>query len=187
MSNGNVKNKSNSPTKPRKKDLTINSVKKKVKQINTLSEYVIDRERNEVLKYYDFFDEKKIRELLLELQQHLKYDAEKGENYFKNDEVVIQYLQYLIFKYFTKIHEQVGSDFEENKEVFDYFDSLGYIWLFHEKIFNPEEVVKVFKRFYTWIELVNKQIELDEEAKQKLVNIQNKDILFKRNKIIPEV
>ena len=175
-----------SPSRPRKKELTLGYVKKQLKKIDNLSEYIIDKEENIVLKYYEVFDDMKIRELLTELQNHTSYDKENNLHYFQDDETLIQYLRYLIFKYFTKIHEKVGNSFEENKEVFEYFDRLGYVWLFNEKIFNPDELAKVYERFYSLIEIGTKALELDDETLQKLSNVQFANKLIKKDKIIPE-
>ncbi|RKJ67870.1 hypothetical protein D7X33_24690 [Butyricicoccus sp. 1XD8-22] len=186
------KKKRKSPAKPRKKELTLNDIKKQVAKMNTLSEYVLDKESNTVLTYYEVFDEKKIRQLLLELNDHYKYTTENNIDFFEHDGIVIHYLQFLIVKYFTKLHENLGSNFEENKEAYDYLDSSGLIWLFNEKIFDVEQLGKVYERFYERIDIVDKVIELPDDMKEKLTKLQNKDIIFNafnknKPKQIPEV
>ena len=175
-----------SPTKPRQKVLKLSNLEKQAKKLNVLTPFVINSETNEIVKYYEEFDELKIQELLVELNTHIQYDQENNIGYFEDNQKVIEYLNYLVIKFFSHFHDEIGSQFETNIVAFETLVRLGLFHTFHNEIFNPEQVAKVFDRFYERIELASKVIELDEADKQKLANLQNKDILFKQNKIIPE-
>lgn len=186
MSNENKKNKSISPSRPRQKTLKLNDLDKKAKKLNQLTTYTIDRKTNEVVKYNEIFDEKKIQELIIELNEHMQYDKKNKIGYFENNQKVIEYIYFLIIKHFSHFKNEIGSQFETNIASFDKLVSLGLFHKFHNDIFDPEQVAKVFDRFYERIEIVSDVIKLDDETKEKLANLQNKDLIFKKNKIIPE-
>lgn len=175
-----------SPTRPRQKVLKLSNLEKQAKKLNVLTPFVINSETNEIVKYYEEFDELKIQELLVELNTHIQYDQENNIGYFEDNQKVIEYLNYLVIKFFSHFHDEIGSQFETNIVAFETLVRLGLFHKFHNEIFTPEQVAKVFDRFYERIELASKVIELDEADKQKLANLQNKDIIFKQNKIIPE-
>lgn len=174
------------PTRPRQKLAKFSNLEKQVKKLNTLTPFVINSETNEIVKYNEEFDEIKIQDLLVELNTHIQYDQENNIGYFENNEKVINYINFLICKYFSHFYDEIGSQFETNIAAFKTLVRLGLFHKFHNDIFNPEQVAKVFDRFYERIELAAKVIELDPETQEKLTNLQNKDILFKQNKIIPE-
>lgn len=191
MSNSNVKNKSNSPTKPRQKTITLKEMQKQVKKINEYSTYVVETKDDVsmVFKYNKEFDVQKIEELIKDLQYHLVY-AQKNYPELINDDFMYKFIFYLIIKHFSNIKDEIdkaGNTFENNIGARDSLVSLGYFKLFYQEIFDWDEVMKVISAINDLVELTSKQIVLDDETKQKLMNIQNKDILFKRNKIIPEV
>lgn len=183
------KKKRKTPPTPRSKVLKMSDVDKKIKKLNELSTYTIDTKTGEAVKYYEVFDEKKIQELLAELNDHMQYDKEHTIGYFESDQKVIEYLNFLVIKHFSHFRDEIGTQFETNLAAFDKLVSLGLFHKFHTDIFNPEQIAKVFERFYERIELATKVIELPEETKQQLANMQNKDIIFNafKNKQIPEV
>lgn len=179
-----------SPT-PRQKTITLKDMNKQAKKINEYSTYTVETKDNVsmVFKYNEQFDYQKIEELLKDLQTHLKYAKEHYPEQI-NDDFIYKFLFYLIIKHFSNIKTEVdkeGNTFEVNMQARDTLISLGYYKLFYGEIFDWDEVMKVIDAFNELVELVSKEIPLDEETKQKLMNIQNKDVLFKKNKIIPEV
>ncbi len=108
----------------------------------------------------------------------MQYDKENNIGYFENDQKVIEYIHFLTIKHFSHFKDEISTQFETNLAAFDKLVSLGLFHKFHNDIFNPEQVAKVFERFYERIELVEKVIELPDDVKEKLANLQNKDAIF---------
>ena len=177
--------KSPSPSKPRQKTVSFKNLEKQVKKLNTYSTYVVNKETNEVIKYYEEFGEAKIDALLLELKEHVDYDQkrEKENQYFVNDQKIYEFLYYMIAKFFTHFRDEIGSQFETNIQAMVFMHDKGYLRLIHNEIFNPAEVMKVFDRFNERAELGLKSLELNEETREKLANLQHVNKLVKR---IPE-
>lgn len=176
---------------PRKKTITLKDMQKQAKKLNEYSTYTVKTEGNvsNVFKYYEKFDELKIEELLHDLKSHLDYAQENYKDHV-NDDFIYKFLFFLIIKHFSNIKDEVdkeGNTFEVNMQARDTLISLGYFKLFFDEIFDPEEVMRVIDAFNKLVELATKELVLDGETKEKLMSIENKDILFKRNKIIPEV
>lgn len=176
---------------PRQKTISLKDMNKQAKKLNDYSTYTVETKDNVsmIFKYNEQFDYQKIEELLKDLQAHLKYANEHYPEQI-NDDFIYKFLFYLIIKHFSNIKAEVdkeGNTFEVNMQARDTLISLGYYKMFYSEIFNWDEVMKVIDSFNELVELVSKEITLDEETKQKIMNIQNKDVLFKKNKIIPEV
>lgn len=130
------------------------------------------------LLYSQAIGHDKIDELLTELAETLKYAEENKIDYPSNTLHVIEYLQYLCFKYFTNLEEALDSkDYETNIVAFRNAYKKGWM----QKVLNEldvNEYGKVFDRFYETIENTAKIANLQEKSKQELLNtIQNKEVL----------
>ena len=183
-----MSNTKQSPSRPRQKTVSFKSLEKQVKKLNTYSTYVVNEETNEVIKYYEEFGEAKIDELLMELKEHIDYDQQREEEnrFFINDQKVYECIHYLCCKHFTHFKDEIGTQFETNIQAMVFMHDKGYLSLLHNEIFNPAEVFKVYDRFNERAELGLKQLELDDESKEKLTNLQYANKLIKKDKIIPE-
>jgi len=103
-----------------------------------------------------------------------------------NEFEVIQYVQFLIFKYFTSLHNELdGKSVETHFETFYKLYDSGLLSEFLVNVFDQEEISKVFDQFYDILEIIPKlKTKEDEIRVQALQTVKNDEI---RKKIIPEV
>lgn len=142
-------------------------------------------EKNQALKiddkvtlyYSQSIGHDKIDELLMELAETLKYAEENKTDYPSNTLHVIEYLQYLSFKYFTNLEEALNSkDYETNIVAFRNAYKKGWMQKVLEEL-DLNEYGKVFDRFYETIDNTAKIANLQEKTKQELLgSIKNKEV-----------
>lgn len=130
--------------KPKQKVLSFKDVMKQAEAIDKYSTYIVNKERNEVIKYNAVFSETSIENLLNELFHHIQYDIENKIGYFTNDQKFTTYVNFLIIKYFTNLKEVLTDSLETNILTIEKLRKVRYFSLLFEEVFDSSEVERVF-------------------------------------------
>lgn len=166
------------PKKPRQKTYNLKSLEKDYKQLSKLSTYVLNEETNEVIKYYEKFDEAKIHELLETAFSHLVYVREQNLPFFNSDFEFEQYLYYLIIYKFSTVVDESVVTFEDHQNVLSQLVSTGLFEFFFEFIFDGNEVMKILDKRDKMVNLVEKINSLEESTRNEILEkVQNKEVL----------
>ena len=173
--------------KPSNRSITFKDIRKKKKEIDKLSTYVLEEDyennKNTIIKYHAKFSEIKIQELLKEAFDSLNTDEEKELGYFVSDENFLAYIHFLIAVRFTNLGKQVPKNFEEQIPLMNELIDTGLF----ERIFNDvlpsEEVDKVFIKLAEFRLIMEKTGELIDSGNNSLEQLENKEIIdmFKKN------
>lgn len=159
--------KNTTPKKPRQKSISLKQIQKEYNDISKMSTYVINQEKNEVIKYYSKFDQKKIQDILTECYEKIVYVEEQGIEYFKNEEQFISYLNFLTIKTFTHFNDEIGDTFEEHIQAMNALIGLGYYKLILNDVFDGNEVYNVIQTMKDYLESVQSTIALETKENEK--------------------
>ena len=153
--------------KKKQNELQLDSIVKQSEQIDELSTYVVDKEKNIVIKYNKEFSEIKIGEMMNELFSHIMYDVENKKGFFVDDETFMIYINFLMIKHFSHLGGSMKNNtLEENVVYIEHLGKTGYFRLFFNEIFEPKEVAKVF-------EMVRERAEMVEKIKDAEIDLMN--------------
>lgn len=113
-----------------------------------VEKFYVDAEQDKYITYNVKFSEKKINVLLKELANTLTHCRDKGIKDFDTDDFTSQYLNFLIFKHFTSVHNELkGKAYSTHKKAMDKFEEVGLLRTFIDHVFDNDEVLKVYDRF----------------------------------------
>lgn len=173
-------------TKQKGKKFTLKDLDLKVDHINKQSSYILNEETGDYISYYPRFSKSKKDKLFEELLHTHNYVKENKLDYFNNDFELIHYLHFLIFKYFTSLHNELkDKSVETHFETFHKLYESGLLEEFLHNVFDQEEIAKVLDQFYDIIEKIPMLAKLENEFKQEVASKVQSDVIKK--KIIPEV
>lgn len=166
-----------SPSKSRKKHITLPTLLKQSKKIDDYAEYVVDANKNEVIKYHKVFSETLINELIQELYEHLLFEVENGTTHLKTDADMISYVDFLIIKYFTDFKEHMSKDLDENIQVKQFLEKNKIFIELQQFLFSSDNISRVFDKMYEHIEQVAKLENMNKETLDQLVDMVNTPLL----------
>lgn len=145
------------------KELKLADLNEELKELERVETYVLDPITNTVIKYNPIFDQKKIDEILVELQEKIKYVQENNINFFKHDAELFQYIYFLIIKKFTHLKDEIADDFETQLAQMAALVRLGYLEKIIEDVFDPLQILRVTEKV---MRLVGYAEQLQEETKK---------------------
>lgn len=163
--------------KPRKKHLTLDTLLEQSKKIDEYSEYVVDANKNEVIKYHKVFSETLINDLIQELYEHLVLEVENENKYINTEADLINYIDFLIIKYFTDFKESMGKSLEENIKVKEFLEKNKIFVELQQFLFSSENIGRVFDKLYEHIQNVAKLDNIKKENLDQLLNTVNSPFL----------
>lgn len=123
------------------KTLTMDKVGRRAKSMYKLEEYELNDE--DKIKFYVEFPNRRINEMLKELQEDVQYANENGINGFDNDEFIMEYIFFLCIKYFTSLEKGFSKKLEDKILQMEYLVDTGYYGQIIDEVFMPSEIRKV--------------------------------------------
>ncbi|WP_299831213.1 hypothetical protein [uncultured Metabacillus sp.] len=169
------------------KKLSISKLKDEAKVFDEFVEIDVDVNGEEyTVKMYPYFKPEKIRDLVNELTEFFQKAKEEKLEIPKIEEDDL--IAFFICKHFTDIKFTTSK---KVKKIYEEFKLLINSSLFKvlSKSFPQESVAQVFDRIFEIIE-TNAVLENKFKQTQEIIKnlpLENKDVLFKQNKQIPEV
>jgi len=131
------------------KKFTLADLDLKLDHINKQEKYYTDKENEQYISYFPKFSQTKKDKLFAELSETVSYVKESKLEYFTNDLELIHYLQFLIFKYFTSLFNELeAKSVETNIETYTKLYNSGLLTEFINNVFEKEEIEKVMNQFY---------------------------------------
>lgn len=169
--------------KPRAKKQTLASFQKEYKEMQKMTPFLWDEEKNATISYYKVFDMNIVEDLFKELLAIINYTEENNIDFFKGElgEIKLRlYVQFLIVKYFTELGKEIpDSSFNEQRNILDQLIGLGH-W---DRIFNemlpPYQVERVMEKFEEMVERGYQFQDILQKELAKLDKLENKEILSK--------
>lgn len=167
-------------SKTKQKNLSLSTVKKVSKQLDTTETYTIESEhyKGEQITFQPIFDDITIENLFIEYQQ-LILEADKKEFEISQD-MQITLLNFLIIKHFTHFKKDIPSVLINNTkdgilEWIKHFTKSGLFKEMLEEMFLPQECAKIFKRLTDVVATSMIQTDLEAETKQKYESLKVKN------------
>lgn len=164
----------------KQKNLSLSTVKKVSKQLDTTETYTIESEhyKGEQITFQPIFDDITIENLFIEYQQ-LILEADKKEFEISQD-MQITLLNFLIIKHFTHFKKDIPSVLINNTkdgilEWIKHFTKSGLFKEMLEEMFLPQECAKIFKRLTDVVATSMIQTDLEAETKQKYESLKVKN------------
>lgn len=156
--------------------LKLSEVKKRIEELHKKQKFYLDKENDEFIYYYPKFSEKKINELLDELLITIKYCQENKLDKLKDEDKILQYLQFLIIKHFTSLKDELDNKpFNIHLETKESLEESGLYRIFLDHMFDPSEVHDVLDRFNDIVKLGADIInELEKESEDKNLKVVDK-------------
>lgn len=170
-------NKKATPSKPRQKQIKLSHIKSTHKEINKMESYLLDEEKQLIIKYYKIFPETKIHEMLTDLQETIAECKDKKIDYFNNDTDFMQFLHFMIIKHMTSLKDEIPNDFSTQVNVLNQIIDIGLFKRLFDEVLEGEEVLKVLDRVNDLGENMNKINMALEKELAKLERLENNDIL----------
>lgn len=153
--------------------LKLATVKKRIEELHKKQKFYLDKENDEFIYFYPKFSEKKINEALEELFITITYCQENKLDKLKDDNQILQYLQFLIIKHFTSLKEELDNKpFDIHFTTKESLEETGLYRIFLDHMFDPAEVYEVLDRMNDVVKLGNDIAkELDKENKDKNLKV----------------
>jgi subtilase family serine protease len=169
------------------KQLTMKVVQEDVKKYKEQVEFTVNAQGDEfTVKFYPYFSPAKIKSLVENLIQF--FQSANKEKLNVPDEEFDDLISYFIIRTFTNIKMTTSKKAEKIYEEFKVAINSELIGLILSS-FPEESVLAVHKRIYDTIELSakleNKLKAIKDEIKD--LPLENKEVLFGKEKQVPEV
>ena len=157
--------------KKKQKSISLKSIEKHYKEITKYSTHPLKCQNGEPIKYYSFFTEDKIDDLLKEANMDLVYDVENKLFLISDDdEKFLKYILFLIIKHMTQLRDEISDKLEDKIVLLHKLYNKGVFKEMIEEVFDPSEVSKVIERLVN-ISLMNERIrEIEQEARENIMN-----------------
>lgn len=163
---------------PRQKSLTLKQLEKDYKKIGKWSTYVLDEEENLVIKYKEKFNQEEVDQIIVSLYDAVERVMSEEYNFFTDEGQIMKYLHFLMIKQFTHLGKDIGDTFEEQTPVMTQLLSTGLFEFIFEHIFEPDEVMKVIKKYQERVDVIKRIGEFSQQIQQEYAEkIQNKKVL----------
>lgn len=168
--------------------LTRESLAQKNKHANRKEKFYLDEDEFEYIEYNPVFSKSKRISLLQELlhtvqeqsEKQNQEDSKKDTMFFTNEMEIIQYINFLILKYFTSIGDMLANvDFEGHISVMKELTDLEFIEVFINEVFDVDQVSKVYNEYYlvkerlnTYLMDLEKQMQITQNKTQQHISQQ---------------
>lgn len=154
-------------TKPTKEQLVgLDYFEKKAKHANRKEYFALNEEETEFIWYHPVFSQTKREALMTEFLETVKYCQDNDIDYFTNEVESMQYLQYLMIRYFSSVKDMTeGLTFVEHIAVLRQFRDSDFLALMVNEVFDIEEVSKISDDYHTLMTKMNK---VNQELERRL-------------------
>jgi hypothetical protein len=170
----------NQPKKKRQSNISLKSIQAKQKTINTYSTYLYDEESNTVIRYYEKFNPATTEKILKHAYENLLYAEKNNIDVFKNDISFLQYIYFLIVKFYSKLGNDLSDNLEEQIPQFISLIETGLFELFFSELFDPEEVLTVVDKIKSFMEITAQLAELDEQTRNQILESVESPVIKKK-------
>ena len=100
-----------------------------------------------------------------EAYSNLEYDEKHKLNFFKNDEIFIQYIFFLTIKHMTNLQDEIPPTLDKQIHIFNQLIAIGLFEEMFNNVFDPNEVSKILERFGTFASLATQIAELEDDTR----------------------
>ena len=166
--------------KPRAKKLNLKEIEKRYKDINTLTPYPIDKERNIVIKYYEQFPHDRIEAIIKEAYEQILYDKENNIGFLNKDENFIPFILFLTIKHMTDLQDEIPNELEAQITIFKQMVSNGLYERLLNDMFSPDQTALVIEKIATFASLTTQIAELNEETRNELLSKVQSPVIKKK-------
>lgn len=143
---------------------------KKAKHANRKEYFALNEEETEFIWYHPVFSQTKREALMTEFLETVNYCQENEIDYFTNEVESMQYLQYLMIRYFSSVKDMTeGLTFVEHIAVLRQFRDSDFLALMVNEVFDIEEVSKISDDYHT---LMNKMNKVNQELERRIKTAQ---------------
>lgn len=137
----------------------LSFINEKTEELNKQKKFYFDKEKDEFIFYYPTFSQSKKDELFVELIETIDDYQKKNIAFLANDFELIRYTEFLIFKHFSSLKDELdGQSYEIHKETADKMYATGLHRVFKELIFDEQEINKVIEQLYSISGLAEKML-----------------------------
>lgn len=163
------------------KKFTLKDLDLKIDHINKKERYYLNEEKSEYITYNVRFSKLKKDKLIQELFETIAYFEKQGKDYFGDYFRIIHYLNFLIFKYFTSIFDELKDKskevhFETYKKLYD----SGLLDKFINEVFDETEIGEVYELFKQTMNNADAIIKFSEFYQKQLIDNVKSDVLKER-------
>lgn len=165
--------KTNQPStknKKRQRNIKLSDIQAKQKDVNKQTIYVYDKENNIVIRYNEKFNPATTENLLKLTYDNLVFAEKNNINYFKNDTAFLQYIYFLIIKFYSNLGKDIPDKLDEQIPVFHSIIETGLFELFFNELFDPEEVLGVVDKVKSFAQVIDQIAQLDEHAREQVLS-----------------
>jgi len=161
-----------------KKEQAVNLqyFEKKAQNANRKEKFYLDEEEVEFIQYHPVFSKSKRTELIKEFFETARYCGENNIDYFKNYGQEMEYLEFLIVKYFTDIKDMLKDvDVEGHLAVKDTLIESSFTEIMVNEVFHIDEISKVSNDYnvaLTRLGKINQELEIQTKLLQQNQNAQ---------------
>jgi hypothetical protein len=161
-----------------KKEQAVNLqyFEKKAQNANRKEKFYLDEEEVEFIQYHPVFSKSKRTALIQEFLETARYCGENNIDYFKNYGQEMEYLEFLVVKYFTDVKDMLTDvDVEGHLAVKDTLVESSFTEIMINEVFHIDEISKVFNDYNIAISRlgkVNKELETKAKLLQQAQNAQ---------------
>jgi len=154
----------------RQRNIKLSDIQAKQKDINKLSTHVYDKENNIVIRYNEKFNPATTEKLLNLTYDNLVFAEKNNINYFKNDTAFLQYIYFLIIKFYSNLGKDIPDKLDEQIPVFHSIIETGLFELFFNELFDPEEVLGVVDKVKSFAQVIDQIAQLDEHIREQVLS-----------------
>jgi hypothetical protein len=170
-------------TKPKKrqKAIKLSDIQAKQKDIKKLTTYIYDEENNIVIRYNEKFNPATTEKLLKHAYESLVFAEENDIDFFKNDTAFLQYIYFLLIKFYSNLGKDLSDKLNEQIPQFASLVETGIFELFFSELFNMNEVLDVVDKMKSFAQVIDQIAQLDEHTRQQILSSVESPVI--KNKI----
>lgn len=166
--------------KPRQRNIKLTDIQAKQKDINKQSTYVYDEENNIVIRYNEKFNPATTEKLLKEAYESLLFDEENDLGFFKNDTSFLQYIYFLIIKFYSHLGKDIPDKLDEQIPVFHSIVETGLFELFFDQLYDANEVLAVVDKVKSFVQVIDQIAQLDEHTREQILSSVESPVIKKK-------
>lgn len=123
------------------------------------------------IDYDILFSYSKIDKLFEDLIKLIEEAKSKNIDYLKDDAQIVEFLQFLIVKHFTSLHDELNNQSLElhiatMSEMYD----RGWLTFILDKLLNKEQIFVVADRFYEKVDMMKELSNIEKTAFEEFKN-----------------
>lgn len=151
------------------KSLKLSDIKNQLELLNETKRHNFTEDIH--IDYDVLFSYSKIDKLFEDLIKLIEEAKSKNIDYLKDDAQIVEFLQFLIVKHFTSLHDELDNQSLElhiaaMSEMYD----RGWLTFILDKLLDKEQIFVVADRFYKKVDMVKELSKIEKTAFEEFKN-----------------